>query len=116
MLLYDFPDHYKGDYWEGVPSIILKRNDVPVDLTNAIVRMQFKLRATAEPVLELSTTNGGIVIISAAGGEISIIGRNLDIFAQTYHYDLQYIIPSIATDYTQTVLAGKLKVISDITY
>lgn len=115
MLTYDFPAHYKGDFWEGVSSITLTRDTSAVNLSGATVCMQIKPRAHAEPAITLSTANGGITITSAVSGEIRIPGRVIDLAAATYVYDLQYKIPSINADYVQTALTGKFTVTQDVT-
>ena len=88
---------------------------VPVDLTNASICMQFKLRPHAEPALELSLDNGGITMVNALSGEIQVPGRIIDLTPNTYQYDLQYTIPSIGPYFVKSPLGGKLPVTQDIT-
>jgi hypothetical protein len=114
MLTYDFPTHYKGDTWDGITSLILTQDGVPVDLSAASILMQFKICPTKTPVLEFSTSDGSIIISTPTlSGEISIPPRIIDIAAQTYVYDLQY---TLASGYVMTALTGKFIVTQDISY
>jgi len=116
MLTYNFPDHYKGDYWEGIPSIVLQNGSEFVNLSGATVRLQLKVRENTDIfALEFSTENGGITITNPLSGEISIPGQIIDIDAYKYVYDLEYTIPSMGEDYVLTTLKGTWEIVQDIT-
>ena len=113
MDVYTIPAHYKGDHWNGIASISLILEGVILDLTQAKIRMQVRRSDTSDfTVLDLTSTEGGIVIVDEPGGEFQITSRNLDIPSGSYVYDIEVIT---ADSKVRTVLRGTWKINQDIT-
>lgn len=84
----------------------------PVDLTGKEVCMQWRIRPTTEVKLQLSTSNGRIVVDE---NEIKLnVSAEVmqEVEARDYVFDLQ----TEADDIVQTLLSGKVRVVEDITY
>ena len=73
--------HTSGDYWDGLGPITFKINTIPVNLTNAVIKMQIrKGRKTTDQVLaEWTTEDNTIEILEAADGIFMIRGRVLEL-------------------------------------
>lgn len=83
-----------------------------IDLSGHTLDMQWRKTPTAEPVLELSTTNSRI---SVAGGVMTLSVSAADmqkIPVAEYLFDLQSTLGSTV----ETLLSGKIKIIADVTY
>ena len=74
-------EHTSGDYWDGLGPITFKINTIPVNLTNAVIKMQIRKsrKATDAVLAEWSTEDQTIEIIDAAEGKFMIHGRVLDL-------------------------------------
>lgn len=62
--LYNFPKHYKGDFWDGLASLVVTRDSQAVDLSGASVCMQIRQRPSAPPAFTISTDNGRVELVS----------------------------------------------------
>lgn len=109
----------RGDTYKFSGRVIL--NGVPVNLTDCVLRMTAKYKATDpenQAVFSLSTANPlEILVTSAVNGEFSVtIASNrtsgLPGFTTRLYYDIQL---TDATGAIFTVLRGTLTVIPDIT-
>lgn len=112
MLTYNIPSHLRGDTWDGINSIIITSNNIPLNLTGATVKMEFREDVDAPVVLELSTTNGKITISTPLSGTISIPETIIDIPFGKYMYDLQV---TLASGYNKTYMKGSWEIIADTT-
>jgi hypothetical protein len=111
--VYDIPDHLRGDTWDGITSISLSKNDVPLILTGAKVLLQFRKEVDSPVALELSTDNGGITITDDLNGIISVPPVLITMRYGIYQYDLQVVL---ADGYTKTYMKGSWKIIGDISH
>lgn len=93
MISYEIPSHVSGDTWYGIPCITIIRNNSALDLTDAYINMQVKLSIDSPIVLDLSTDNGAITILSpASSGKLQILPQIIDIPVATYKYELHIIL------------------------
>jgi hypothetical protein len=111
--IYDIPNHLRGDTWVGINSISLSKDGIPLNLTNASVLMQFRKNVDSSVALELSTNNGGIVILNALNGVIRIPSALIDMQYGTYQYDLQV---TFADGFVKTYLKGSWSIVADISH
>lgn len=104
--------HIKGDTFEQVPFAILK-NNVPLNLTGATIRMQLRGECGGLIALNLtSVANAGITITNATGGLFKINKQVIDIAAGNYSYDLEI---KFADNTIKTWLSGSFLIECDIT-
>ena len=100
----------KGFQWK------IQSTDLPMDLTDCQIKMQIKESACSEVALiELTTTNGKIVIESAIDGKWTIEILSADTATLSpirYVYDMDITFPS---GDVFTVCRGIIKVIEDVT-
>lgn len=112
---FDFADHYKGD---GLKSFDIKlkfKTGTPVDLTDAVVRMQLRTLYSRKSAFEFSSLGDGeaLLTIDAVEGVISFPTLpTWEIPSYVYDYDLQV---EHASGFVATYLKGKWKVNQDIT-
>jgi hypothetical protein len=113
MKTYNFPDHYRGTTFDGA-TFTVSVNSLPLDLTDAEIKMQLRNSETATGAfaLELSTENESISITTPEAGVFSILPKVINISATTYFYDIQITLPSGAV---KTYIKGQWKILQNIT-
>jgi hypothetical protein len=114
-MIYNIPDHICGDFWIGIDNIIIKEFDIPVNLTDCEIYIQFRSdRNIASPaVLTLTTEDESITIKNPPlSGIISIPSFNLELPPENYVYDLQINFPSGAI---KTYFGGKFSILPHTT-
>ena len=118
-MIYQFPDHKKGDTFGEVSFTITSKSPTtlvvaPIDLTGALVRIQFKKDKRSQcPALELnSLAGGGITITTPLEGKFRIDKRVIDIEAGTYEYDVEI---TLANGEVHTYVEGTLTILQDVT-
>lgn len=111
-MTYNIPPHRRGDTWDGINSITINVNGVPINLTDAIVKMEFRQGLDAPVALTLSTTDESIIVTNAAQGIISIPPKKIEIPFKKYLYDLQV---TYSTGVVKTYMSGTWEIIADIT-
>lgn len=102
----------KGDTFEEV-TFEVKINNVAVDLTDAIIKMQ--LRKSKCGVIGLSLTsedNAGLTILNALNGLFCINKQIINIEAYNYVYDIQI---TFADGVVKTWISGNFQIIEDVT-
>jgi hypothetical protein len=112
MLTYNIPPHLRGDTWDGINSIIITSNNIPLNLTGATVKIEFRDEIDSPVILLLSTTNNKITISSPLSGTISIPATIIDIPFGKYIYDLQV---TLASGYNKTYMKGSWEIVADVT-
>ena len=103
--------HYKGDTFEEV-AFRVKVNDVDLNLTNFVIRMQ--LRKEYGGVVGLSLTSvgsAGITITDAANGLFKINTQIIDIPAFNYIYDIEFNFDGEV----KTYISGNFLIKNDVT-
>jgi hypothetical protein len=111
MYTYNFPDHYKGDTFEGkVFSILI--NGTPANLNGASIKMDLRKNSKETTPLTLRLVTGsGITILG--NGSFQIDPQVIDIPAEEYVYDIQ--ITFLSGD-VKTWVGGTWKILQDITH
>jgi hypothetical protein len=103
--------HKRGDTFYEVDFEILK-NQQPIDLTTAIIRMQVRKDYGSPIVLNFTSVNdNGITITDAVDGKFTINQQIIDIRAFKYIYDIQFEINGIVSTY----VSGDFLVTNDVT-
>jgi hypothetical protein len=109
-MIYDIPEHRRGDTWDGINKIGITQNGIPVNLTNSLIKMEFRQGIDTPVALTLSTENSAIVITSLSS--IRILPKTIEIPYGKYFYDLQVTFP---TGVIKTYISGSWTVAPDFT-
>lgn len=112
-MIYNIPNHRRGDTWDGISSISLSANGVPLNLSGAEIAMQFRQSVDSPVAFEFTTSNNKILITNPLEGTFTIPPMIIDVPFQTYYYDLQI---TFASGRKKTYMEGYWKIIPDITY
>lgn len=89
MIIYNIPEHLKGDTWDGrVIQVII--NGLPKDLTNTVIKIDFRWQKKTGTLVKSITNGSGIVITDALQGIFTIEPVQADFEAGTYYYDVQF--------------------------
>lgn len=100
---YDFPDHEKGDTFEGVTFIMLI-NGVALDLTGAVIQAKFWKNGNA---YTLSTTTGELTITDPAAGTFTFDKQIINFDAGNYCYEMMF---TLASGDVKTYIKGTWKI------
>jgi hypothetical protein len=109
-MTYDIPTHRRGDTWDGINSISISVNGVPVVLSGARIDMEFRQDIDSPVAMTFSTTTSTIQILNA--NTIRILPRKIEVPFATYQYDLQV---TYSTGVVKTYMSGKWPIVPDIT-
>ena len=102
----------KGDTFNEV-NFEVKINDVAVDLTDAIIRMQLRKEYGGVVALSLtSVANAGITITNAASGLFKINKQVIDIAPYNYLYDIEIHFDN---GDIKTWVSGNFLILADVT-
>lgn len=105
-------NHKRGDTFNEVP-FDLEINNVPVDLSDAVIRMQLRKEYGGVIALNLtSVDNAGITITDAVNGKFKINEQIINIDACNYIYDIQFDINGKIKTYVTT---GNFLITNDVT-
>ena len=106
--------HLKGDTYpreNDYVYTILKNGD-PLDLTGALIEIEFRVSADHDPVMTWSTATGEVVIdVDPTLGKFKYAEQIIDLKAGVYKYDVQITIDDVKATY----LKGDLTIVQDIT-
>lgn len=112
MKIYNFHDHLKGDTFEGT-TFTISVNGIPLSLIGSFIKMSLKTnKSTIKSDLDLSTTNGRLLIIDGINGKFQVVPQIIDIPAALYYYDIQIIL---SNGKVKTYIEGQWKIEQDIT-
>lgn len=102
----ELPTHISGDWWPGIGPITVKRNSVPIDLTNAQILMQIRKsrKANEASLAEWTTFDNTIEIVNGPEGIFTIKGRILRIPSGVYVSDVQITINNQPTTIIPEIL------------
>ncbi len=104
--------HYKGDTFEEV-AFRVKVNDVDLNLTNFVIRMQLRTECGGVVALSLtSVANAGLTIVNASQGQFKINKQIINIDAGNYKYDIEM---KEADNDVYTWIKGEFLIECDIT-
>ena len=105
-------EHKKGDTFEAVPFEYLI-DTVPLDLTDAVVRMQLRQQSGGTIFLAFtSVASDGITITDATAGKLKINKQIIDIKSANYLYDIEI---TLANGDVNTDVSGYFLITEDIT-
>jgi hypothetical protein len=111
-MTYNISPHRRGDTWDGINSITISVNGVPINLTDASIKMEFRQDLDSPVALTLSTIDGSIEIVNAVSGIIRIPPKKIEIPFAKYFYDLQV---TYANGTVKTYMEGSWEIKPDIT-
>ena len=105
--------HIKGDTFDEV-AFSIKINNVVLDLTGAVIKMQLKKNSTdTVPALSFTSVgSAGITITNASGGLFKINQQIINIDVFNYVYDIQL---TLASGVVKTYVSGTFSVTQEIT-
>ena len=112
-MTYNIPRHRRGDTWDGINTLGIKVNGVPVNLSSAQVVMEFRENYDSPVALKLSTATSTISVLSNLSS-IRVLPVLIDIPPATYKYDLQVTYTAPTTS-VKTYLEGTWEIYYDIT-
>lgn len=106
-------NHIKGNTFDEV-IFQLKINNVAVNLTGAVIKMQLRKSFTdTVPSLSLTTvSSAGLTITNATTGEFKINTQIIDIEVYNYLYDIQIILSS---GVVKTYVQGSFNITNEVT-
>jgi hypothetical protein len=105
--------HIKGDTFDEV-AFSIKINNIVLDLTGAVIKMQLK-KSSDLTIALLSLTSvaaAGITITNATGGLFKINQQIIDIEVFNYAYDIQL---TLASGVVKTYVSGTFSISKEIT-
>jgi glyoxylate utilization-related uncharacterized protein len=103
--------HKRGDTFEAVNFEIMI-NEVAVDLTDTVIRMQLRKEYGGVIALNLtSIDNAGLTIIDAINGLFKINEQIINIDAGNYLYDIQFDFDGEI----KTYVSGNFLITNDVT-
>jgi hypothetical protein len=108
---YNFPEHVKGDTFDGV-LFTIKVNTVPLDLNSAHIKMDLRLEPLGV-VAETFSDGAGITIYNASDGQFVFDAQIIDIDAGNYYYDIEI---TLSNNVVKTYITGRWTILQDITY
>jgi hypothetical protein len=104
--------HIQGDTFEAV-NFEVKKNNIAVNLTGAVIKMQLKKECGGVPILSFtSVASAGLTITSAANGLFKINKQIINIPEYNYSYDIEI---TFADGTVKTWVEGNFVVKCDIT-
>jgi len=107
--------HLKGDTYPRESDYLytITKNGSPLDLTDALIEIEFRVAADYDPVMTWSSApeEGQIIITDPTEGQFKYASQVIDIKAGAYNYDVQITIAGEKMTY----LKGKLTIVQDIT-
>jgi hypothetical protein len=109
-MTYTIPPHHRGDTWDGINSITISVNGVPIILTGTSIKMEFRQGPDYPVVLTFSTSDNTLQIIGTSS--IRVMPRKIEIPFGTYYYDLQVTYPD---GKVKTYMSGSWKIVPDVT-
>jgi hypothetical protein len=109
---YDFPQHVKGDTFNGVQFTVTV-NAVPLDLTAAHIKMDLRLTPLGVVAESFSDGAGITIAVNPATGVFKFDAQVVNIPAATYYYDIEI---TLSNGVIKTYVGGRWTILQDITY
>lgn len=104
--------HIKGDTFDKV-DFSIKINNVVLDLTGAVIKMQLKKTSNSPSSLSFTSVgSAGITITSPTGGLFKINEQIIDVEVFNYAYDIQL---TLASGVVKTYVSGTFNITKEIT-
>lgn len=109
-MIYTIPRHRRGDTWDGINTIGIKVNGIPVNLSGAQVIIEFREDYDSPVALTLSTLTSTISVLPNLSS-VKVLPVLIDIPPTTYKWDLQINYPDTTV---KTYLEGTWEIYYDI--
>jgi len=109
--VYNIPRHRRGDTWDGFKSVGIRTNNIPINLSGAIISMEVREDYDAPVSFSLSTLTSTIKILPSLSA-FTIPPVVVDIAPAKYFYDIQITFPS---SIIKTYMDGRWEIYFDIT-
>ena len=111
---YNFPDHIKGDTFNG-KTFTVTLNAVALNLTSAIINMDMRLTPTGTVVKSFTSVGSGGITINANPvlGKFTLDAQLIDIAVGEYWYDIEI---ELSSGVVKTYIGGRWTILQDITY
>ena len=111
---YNFPDHVRGDTFNGVVFTVLV-NASPVDFTNAILTMDLRPLGGGDVVKTFTTIDSGGLTIQdpPTSGKFSLDQQIIDLPSATYEYDIEM---DFSNGVVKTYIGGTWTILQDVTH
>ena len=110
---YNFPNHIDGDTFSGgIFKIRDTRTGQSIDITNCVIKIDFKLDYSSPIAFTFSTTNGRVSITNASSGEFRINQFILNETPNRYIYDCEF---TFVGGKVKTYFNGYLTILNDVT-
>jgi hypothetical protein len=107
-MTYTIPQYIAGDTWNGIPSITIHRNGIPLDLTDAYVEFKVKYQIDAPTVFSINSDDGSIIFLDSTNGILQISPQIVDVPPANYIWSLKITLASGEVD---TFVSGTWNVI-----
>lgn len=109
----------RGDTWQGIGSITVVKNEMPLDITGASIVMQLRRRPKHGVIVaSWSTDDGSILFLDPGAGKFEVVGRRLEVPAALYYWDIEITLAADA-DYPDgrrmTIAQGVWTILQDVT-
>jgi hypothetical protein len=106
--------HKSGDLWPGLSSVAIRVDGEPLNLTGAVVQMQFK-RFVTDAVAALPLTSAGeapgiLIDDDATAGVFSIPARIVGLLPGRYFWDIQVSVAEQPVTYA----TGTWQILQDV--
>jgi len=112
MFIYDLK-LTKGDTFDGVTFTVTDSDTgAAIDLTDYSARMEIRSGSKTGTVAATFTTDSGLTIADAEGGQISIDPFSVTYDAGYYQYDIQF---TDGDGDVYTWIGGQVRVVQDVT-
>jgi hypothetical protein len=105
-------NQYKGDTYDGVQFTLLGTGSVPIDLTGAAIKSQFRHLSKTGRIVKEVTDGAGITVSDAVNGIFQIDSFIIDWAAATYYYDIEI---TFLSGVVRTYIQGTLTTTQDVT-
>lgn len=114
--VYNIKKHVQGSTFKGV-TFEIKLNDIPLDLTGAVIEMQLDSVISPYPTaLTLSTVEGNekiVILQPPTDGKFRVIPQIINIPLGLYNYDIKI---TTADDVIRKPINGKWQIVKSATY
>jgi hypothetical protein len=100
---YNLKTQVKGDTYPGV-TITLTKNGSPIDLTGALIAIEFRESSRTGTVSKTLGIGTGITITDAINGVFTIDPFQVNINAGRHYYDCQVTIAGVVKTYFEGIL------------
>ncbi len=115
-MAYNFKEIIQGDTFLGVDFEIKDTTGTAIDLTDYVIRMHVRKKASedSEKLMTFTTLDGTIVIDAPpTDGKVSIPERTIDLPPFPYVYDIEFTAP---TGRVRTWIRGAFPVVEAVTH